>query len=125
MVKRIEAIKDRKQQGDNTSKSHPVTIFDDILDSNLPDQEKSTERLWREARIFLAAGTETTAWMLAVITYYLLENPRVMRKLREALEQVIRGSSVLPGMTTLEQIPYLVSVAEYRTPKLLTFARLL
>jgi len=40
---------------------HP-NIFVELLNSSLPEKEKSEERLANEALVMLAAGTETTAW---------------------------------------------------------------
>jgi cytochrome P450 len=40
---------------------HP-NVFIELLNSGLPEKEKSEERLANEAVVMLAAGTETTAW---------------------------------------------------------------
>lgn len=40
---------------------HP-NIFIELLNSNLPEKEKSEDRLANEAVVMLSAGTETTAW---------------------------------------------------------------
>ena len=40
---------------------HP-NVFAELLNSSLPEKEKSEERLANEAVVMLAAGTETTAW---------------------------------------------------------------
>jgi hypothetical protein len=39
-----------------------ASLFHELLESNLPDQEKTTPRLAAEAVSLLFAGTETTAW---------------------------------------------------------------
>lgn len=39
-----------------------TTIFSAILDSELPSEEKSRQRLFNEAVELIGAGTETTAW---------------------------------------------------------------
>ena len=38
------------------------TIFHEILNSKLSDYDKSTDRLWQEGEVVVAAGTITTAW---------------------------------------------------------------
>jgi cytochrome P450 len=89
--------------------AHP-TVFHDILDSNLPADEKTVERLWQDAQVIMAAGTETTAWTLSVITYYLLTNPDIRGKLREELIATIPDSSMQATIKQLEQLPYLVRI---------------
>ena len=64
--KQIELIK--KQQAaespDDTKKENDGirTIFHEILQSNLPPSEKTTERLGREAQAITGAGLETISW---------------------------------------------------------------
>jgi cytochrome P450 len=85
-----------------------ATIFDSILDSDLPDEEKETERLWQEAQVICIAGTETTAWALSVLTFYLLSNPEVMAKLRTELNSAIPDVSARVAIRDLEKLSYLV-----------------
>jgi cytochrome P450 len=85
-----------------------ATVFDSILDSDLPDEEKETERLWQEAQVICIAGTETTAWALSVLTFYLLSNPEVMAKLRTELDSAIPDISARVASRDLEKLPYLV-----------------
>jgi hypothetical protein len=40
------------------------SIFIDILESDLPDDEKTVPRLGAEATTMISAGTETTAWSI-------------------------------------------------------------
>lgn len=53
------------------SKSHhegkdSKTVFDEIFDSKLSDEDKKPLRLLQEAQNFSIAGTETTSWILSV-----------------------------------------------------------
>ena len=54
-----------------------TSIFHHILRSDLPEPEKGSARLKREAFALLAAGTITTTGTLALITYFVLENPKI------------------------------------------------
>jgi hypothetical protein len=56
--------------------SHP-TIFHSLLDSNLPDSEKSVERLTDEANTIIGAGQETVA---VRITICLISSSLLSRK---------------------------------------------
>ncbi|KAF9892112.1 hypothetical protein FE257_002518 [Aspergillus nanangensis] len=83
-----------------------MTLFDDILGSDLPEQEKSEARLAQEMQILVSAGAETTAKAMTWILFYLLDNPELMQKLKAELEPL--GSD--PSLIQLEQLPYLTSV---------------
>ncbi|KAF4473450.1 cytochrome P450 oxidoreductase, partial [Fusarium agapanthi] len=86
------------------------TIFADLLQSDLDDSEKKQDRLVEEAVTIINAGTETTSWALAVITYFLLSQPETLAKLQDELKQVVDDPCHLPSWTTLEQLPYLGAV---------------
>ncbi|RBR23917.1 uncharacterized protein FIESC28_03227 [Fusarium coffeatum] len=86
------------------------TIFADLLNSELDESEKGTDRLVEEAVTIVNAGTETTSWALAVITYFLLSQPETMSKLQAELATVVDDPRHLPSWTTLEQLPYLGAV---------------
>lgn len=101
-----EVVRKRK---DEKTPSHP-TVFHDILDSDLPAKEKKDEGLWQEAQIICIAGTETTAWTLSVITFYLLSNPNILQKLREELQTAMPDTSTPVTSKHWEQLPYLVCV---------------
>ena len=92
--------------------SHP-TLFHEILQSNLPESDKSTNRLKDEAAIVVGAGTLTTSWALSVATYHLLTSPRILRKLKTELESAIPDSDdpVAP-LSVLESLPYLTAVIQ-------------
>ncbi|KAH7050151.1 putative cytochrome P450 [Macrophomina phaseolina] len=94
----------------NVPKSR-TTVFHDLLASNLPESEKSTERLGMEAQALVGAGIETTAWSLSVDMFHLLSLPDTMAKLRAELEAAIPSSvpSKMPPWTTLEKLPYLTA----------------
>ncbi|KAI1861411.1 uncharacterized protein JN550_010791 [Neoarthrinium moseri] len=82
-------------------------IFSDLLDSSLPEEEKSIYRLSGEGFSLKAAGTETTATTLTAITYYLLAAPEVAARLRQDLKDVDPKKL---SWTTLEKYPYLWAV---------------
>lgn len=86
------------------------TIFADLLQSELDESEKGTDRLVEEAVTIVNAGTETTSWALSVITYFLLSQPETMGKLQAELATVVDDPRHLPSWTALEQLPYLGAV---------------
>jgi len=61
-----------------------LSIFQALLDSKLPELEKSTERLYSESRVLLVAGTDTTGMMLTRIVFHLLSNPVALKRLKKS-----------------------------------------
>lgn len=108
IVKQITDIK----TGANTSNQHlsHATIFHEILDSKLPEPEKTVRRLSDEAEVIVLAGTLTTAWTLDVCTFHLLRTPAALRKLKAELRAAIPDRNVPTPLVTLEQLPYLNAV---------------
>ncbi|MCJ1311414.1 hypothetical protein MMC25_005085 [Agyrium rufum] len=95
--------------------SHP-TIFHEILQSKLPESDKSTRRLRDEAIIVLGAGTLTTAWALSVACFHLLSNDQILNKLKTELKDLAltEDSDRAKGTPVhkLEQLPYLTAVIQ-------------
>ena len=88
------------------------TIFHEILNSKLSDYDKSTDRLWQEGEVVVAAGTITTAWALGVSTYFVLATPEILRKLKSELEAAIPDPSQPLNLITLESLPFLTGVVQ-------------
>ncbi|KAH8660697.1 oxoglutarate/iron-dependent oxygenase [Tricladium varicosporioides] len=101
----IQEVKQSLNQG---SEKAGTTIFHELLTGNLPNEEKSVERLWQEGQIIVGAGTETTAWTISAIMYYVLAQPETFSKLSKELEAAIPDPAQLPALTVLEQLPYLI-----------------
>lgn len=104
---RIKAIKteiaERKGDGEQG-----FSIFHQLLRSNLPESEKATARLNSEAFVLLAAGTISTATTLSLITYYVLENTEIHRRLLQELSEVMKDYPVTsPSWAELEKLPFL------------------
>lgn len=111
MGRHIQRVIDEKehrherQEGDT-----PSTIFHTLLESNLPDEEKSLERLWQEAMLIVGAGTDTTGNALTVTTFHLISNPDKLAKLRKELEAAIPNRFQPAKLIVVEKLPYLVSL---------------
>lgn len=83
------------------------TIFVSLLESDLPPNEKSVQRLTDEATSLFVAGTETISWALVVITYHIISKPELLEKLTAEVTQVVDSSRELPPWAALEQLPYI------------------
>lgn len=84
-----------------------MTVFDGILDSSLPEFEKTVYRLSGDGFSLVGAGTETTAWTLTVITYHLLTQPETQARVVSELNRIDPHSS---SWFDLEKLPYLTGV---------------
>lgn len=84
------------------------TIFQAVLDSDLPPHEKTVERLTDEAAIVVGAGSETTAKSLSFIAFFLADDPAKLRRLREEILTVGPEADGSYNLSKLERLPYLV-----------------
>ncbi|KFA55616.1 hypothetical protein S40293_09678 [Stachybotrys chartarum IBT 40293] len=82
-------------------------VFNEILDSPIPDEQKTIYRLSGEGWSLVAAGSETTAALLSAITFFLLSNPEKLARLREELKH---ENPRKLSWVQLEKYPYLHGV---------------
>ncbi|KAL4926190.1 cytochrome P450 [Aspergillus undulatus] len=91
------------------------TVLSALIDGDLPASEKADLRLRDEAQLLIGAGLTTTAWTLSVGTFFLLDNPKVLARLREELDAAVpaydpQNPSAGLEWTELEKLPYLTAV---------------
>ncbi|KAE9378138.1 cytochrome P450 [Stipitochalara longipes BDJ] len=72
-----------------------ATIFRDLLNSSLPPEEKTIERMWHDCQMFNVARSKTTSWAFANCTFYLLN-----------------GTINYIATSELEVLPYLILIKE-------------
>jgi cytochrome P450 len=82
------------------------------LESNTSDDEKSTPRLIDEAMVLTIAGTDTTASTLSALTFHVLNDVTIFRRLREELETVMPDAGQSPDPAKLSTLPYLNALIE-------------
>jgi cytochrome P450 len=97
---------DQKGLADGKSK----TIFHGIMQSNIPESEKTVQRLSDEAFVLIVAGGETTARVMTVIMAHLLQDKHLFSRLRQELDQVVNPD--LPSSQALENIPLMKAVIQ-------------
>ncbi|KIV76881.1 hypothetical protein, variant [Exophiala sideris] len=90
------------------------SIFQTAL---LPEPKKgrstpALKELTADALVFFGAGTDTTAHALATGTWYLLQNPAILTRLRQELCNAIvdADSSTMLSWVELEKLPFLRAV---------------
>ena len=98
-------------QSTDQSLTHPV-IFHDILQSKLPESDKTSSHLIGEAMVIMSAGTLTSSWVLSVATYHLIASPRILTKLKAELKSVMTDPDTVVPIEVLENLPYLVAVVK-------------
>lgn len=89
------------------------TIVHEILDSNLPQAEKTLERVSDETSTVAGAAFETAAQTTRAILYYVYSNPALLNRLRSELDQAAKKHGDEEGnlpLSTLEQLPFLTGV---------------
>ena len=85
-----------------------VSLFRYIFDSDMPESERSDERLAKEAQVLLGGGTASTARTLTFISYYILANPHIHLRLKEELKDIMATyPQYVPSWADLEKLPYL------------------
>ncbi|KAI9795739.1 MAG: hypothetical protein M1833_006832 [Piccolia ochrophora] len=105
----IRQIKDGENEKHKDA-SHP-TIFRELLQSNMPPSEKTTERLQEEAQSVVGAGMVTTANQFGVAVFHLLSNPTILERLREELREPMADFPwKMPTWTELQRLPYFSSI---------------
>ncbi|CAI7649241.1 unnamed protein product [Penicillium glandicola] len=87
------------------------TIFEGILNSSLPVEEKEDERLASEAQLVVFAGEGTTAYTLTCCLYQLLAHPHEVAKLKqELLHAEIDPKHIL--LSQVDSLPYLNAIIQ-------------
>ncbi|KAI1978936.1 hypothetical protein LOZ54_006196 [Ophidiomyces ophidiicola] len=85
------------------------TLIDQVLDSKLAAEEKSSERLAQEIRSAIGAGTETTSNALTVTMFHVFSNPETLRRLQRELQELEPDLDAVTNLCDLEKLPYLSS----------------
>lgn len=66
---------------------HPPATFQELLDSDIPVEEKSMKRLIDEGITFMGAESGTTAHVLSTLTYHVLADHEILKALQRELRQ--------------------------------------
>ncbi|OQU98602.1 hypothetical protein CLAIMM_04360 [Cladophialophora immunda] len=80
-----------------------------IDSSGTSDRAMSIDELRATANVLVLAGSETTATVLAGMTYHLLKNPQCLKKLQDEIDQAFQTEDEM-GSISLGQLKYLQAV---------------
>ncbi|KAJ7447839.1 fatty acid hydroxylase [Mycena latifolia] len=109
----IKKMRDLADQIVATRKAHPIPKHD-LLDTMLNSRDPKTgeamtaESIAQNLLTFLIAGHETSSGMMTFMVYYLLKNPKTMRKLRAQVDEVLGDRPV--QYEDFAKLPYLIAV---------------
>ncbi|KAL8927926.1 MAG: hypothetical protein Q9172_001152, partial [Xanthocarpia lactea] len=107
----ILLVKKDLTEGNKPTSQMQKSVFHDMISNPaVRPQEKTTDHLVVESVSVIAAGMNTTAFCLAIITYHLLQNPDTLARLRDELATVAHLNDGKPSWQTLEKLPYLRAV---------------
>lgn len=95
-----------------SDKRVPKAIFEDILQSKLPAEEKAPERIAQDSMTVVVAGTHGTAFALATAIYYLLASPAILDQLKRELAAASPDDGRPLSWKEAEQLPYLKGVVQ-------------
>ncbi|KAL5003669.1 cytochrome P450 [Aspergillus recurvatus] len=109
MSAQIQPLVDRAATTVEDKSARPLTVFDSLLSSTLPQNEKTVDRLKGEGQTLIGAGTLTTGNALKTILFHVLDKPNILQKLRAELDGALGNVNLLDlsDTTHLERLPYL------------------
>ena len=102
----------REQKNQQEKSATRSTVFLQLLQSKLPPEELSQDRLQNEAVSIVGAGFETTKWALTVAFYHILANPAIYQRLRQELADAMPNPDQILSWPELQALPYLSACIE-------------
>lgn len=93
------------------SQTDQKDFFSYLLRHNGDEKGMTVQEMYSNSNVLIIAGSETTATQLSGCTYYLLTNPRVLRKLQEE----VRGAFETEDEITIAgvgQLKYMLAVLD-------------
>ncbi|RYP69919.1 hypothetical protein DL771_005812 [Monosporascus sp. 5C6A] len=86
-------------------------VFKRIVMSDMPESERSPERLAKEAQVLLGGGTASTARTIGFASYYILSRPGVRHRLETELRDVMAGwPQPVPTWAEFERLTFLQAI---------------
>lgn len=113
MGAQVHSIMQQTEKKATVSYQSPPCVFDALIASSLPKQEKTVERLRGEGQTLIGAGTLTTANVLKTVLFHLLDNPPLLHNVLEELNQAFPDYTAnpvrKPCLDVLEKMPFLTA----------------
>lgn len=106
-AQQIDEIKNSTDDG--KARGGKPSVFRTLLDSDLPAYDKSVSRLMEDAQILVGGGVVTTTMALALASYYILSDERVLKTLTDELAEAIPEPAHPLPLVELEKLEYLTA----------------
>ncbi|KAI0896800.1 cytochrome P450 [Annulohypoxylon nitens] len=106
-INRVREI--RNSPDPNAIKS---TIFEGIMASSLPDDEKTDARMAHDSQLVVLAGESTTGYTLCAILFELLSHPKDYEKAKTEVVSALSGDDTLPSYAKVRNLPYFNAVIQ-------------
>ncbi|KAL4877950.1 cytochrome P450 [Aspergillus karnatakaensis] len=100
-----------KSSSKNSAKPVPGSFFHHIASSNMPESERTPDRLASEAQLLLGGGTTSTSATIGFAAFHILDRPEIRRRIRAELEQPMGDwPHKVPDFADLQKLPYLQAI---------------
>lgn len=96
----------------NAQDNDGFSLFHQVLGNNeMPQEERSEDRLAKEAQTLLGGGTASTARTIGFASYYILSRSDVRERLHAELSDVMASwPQRIPTWVELEKVSYLQAI---------------
>jgi cytochrome P450 len=106
-----EKEKEKDDSGSGSDDNDAASLFHHIVKSDMPESERSEERLAKEAQVLLGGGTASTARTIGFASFYILSRPELRAKLEAELREPMAGwPDRVPTWADLEKLPLLQAI---------------
>lgn len=99
--------------GNNRNQDRSKNIFQELLSSDIPVEERSITRLTDEGITLIGAGTSTTSHVVSTTAYHILANPKILQTIQKELQEIMPHDlgeiSTQALLVRLEHLPYLTA----------------
>lgn len=97
---------------ENKDDNGSFSLFHQVLrNGDLPESERSAERLAKEAQTLLGGGTASTARTIGFASYYILSREEIRVRLEAELEDTMSDwPQRVPTWADLEKLPFLQAI---------------
>ena len=89
-----------------------ISIINELLESDIPESEKTVKKVAGVAATLVSAGSTTTVHFLKTTIFFILADANIHAKLKAELQQAMPDPQQIPSLSTLEQLPYLSAVVK-------------
>ncbi|KAJ5671881.1 cytochrome P450 [Penicillium longicatenatum] len=104
------AIQDQ-QDGKLDDEQKKRAIYPAMLaNDKVPPSEKKAKRLQEDATFFMLAASDAPSEALVITSFHILDNPEVLRRLKDELFSAFPDVTSIPSLDELERLPYLTAV---------------